>query len=138
MLGADKGLLEKNPLEHVRPPSGSPAERRVYVPVETVEQVLDACPNLWWRLLVVLARFAGLRTPSESLSLRWEDVNWAEGRLVVRASKTAHLAGRGCRAVPLFPEVRPWLEQAWEAAPEKAEYVFPDWLRKRALGPQGW
>jgi hypothetical protein len=37
------------------------------VPVADIERVIEACPNAYWRLLVALARFAGLRTPSESL-----------------------------------------------------------------------
>ncbi len=129
-----QGLLDKNPLEHVRHHGGDPATRRVYVPVEVVEKVLEACPDVWWRLLVVLARFAGLRVPSEPFSLRWEDIHWAAGRLLVTSSKTAHLAGRGYRAVPLFPELRPYLEQAWQQAPEGAEYVFPDPFRRRGQG----
>ncbi len=36
---------------------------------------LDAvCPNAYWRLLVVLCRYAGLRCPSEHFSLRLPNV----------------------------------------------------------------
>ncbi len=131
-------LLEKSPFEHVRHHGGDPGRRRVYVPVGSIQKVLQACGDPWWQLLVVLARFAGLRTPSESLSLRWEDIHWEENRMLVHASKTAHLPGRGCRAVPLFPEVRFYLEQARNHAEPQAEYVFPEHLRRRAQGPRGW
>lgn len=32
------------------------------------QPVIGHCPNVWWRLLVALARFGGLRTPSEPFS----------------------------------------------------------------------
>jgi hypothetical protein len=38
----------------------------------------------------------------------------------------------------MFPMLRPYLEEAWEVAPEGAEWVFPDNWRKRAMGPSGW
>jgi len=63
--------------------TGNPAERRCYIPAETVERLLSHCPNLVWRLLLVLARFAGCRAPSEPFSLKWSDVLWEEGRLVI-------------------------------------------------------
>jgi integrase-like protein len=85
-----------------------------------------------------LSRFAGLRVPSEALSLRWQDVDWELGRITVPSQKTEHLAGRGYRVIPLFPAVRPFLEAAWNEAPEGAEYILPDKYRSRAHGPGGW
>ena len=131
------GLIERNPFEHVRTRGGNPAERRAYVPVADALRLIEHAPNVWWRLLVALSRFAGLRVPSEALSLRWEDVDWADGRLVVRSPKTdAH--GKPWRVVPLFPLLRPHFEQAFEAAEEGAEYVFPEEYRRRAQGPASW
>ena len=40
--------------------------------------------------------------------------------------------------IPLFPTVRPYLEKAFEDAPEGAEFVLPEEYRKRATGPGGW
>jgi hypothetical protein len=40
--------------------------------------------------------------------------------------------------IPLFPELRPYLESAWDKAPEGAEYVIPEEYRRRAQGPAGW
>ncbi|GAB6166212.1 hypothetical protein JCM19992_22120 [Thermostilla marina] len=131
-LAVCEGALAANPFEHVRHKGGNPAERRSYVPREHVERVIRQCPNATWRLLVVLARYAGLRTPSEPFSLRWSDVLWDEDRLIVRSPKT------GDRAVPLFPEIRKWLTEAWEQAPDGAEYVIPEQMRQRAMGPHGW
>ncbi|HBB74015.1 MAG TPA: integrase, partial [Planctomycetaceae bacterium] len=47
---------------------------------ETIRDILDACPSVDWRLLVALARLAGLRCPSEIGALTWGDINWEKGR----------------------------------------------------------
>jgi len=46
--------------------------------------------------------------------------------------------GKGYRVIPLFADVRPYLEAAWDQAPEGAEYVFPEEYRRRAKGKHGW
>jgi len=73
--------------------------------------------------MFALARFGGLRTPSETLRLRWSDIDWAGNRFTVHASKTEHHAGGGVRIVPLFPELLPHLRDAFEAADDETEYV---------------
>src|SRR5215831_4638700 len=44
------------------------------------------------------------------------DVDWEQNRITVRSPKTEHIAGKESRAVPLFPELRPYLEAAFDAA----------------------
>jgi hypothetical protein len=88
--------------------------------------------------LIALSRFAGLRVPSEAMSLRWQDIDWDRGRITVPCPKLEHLAGRGYRVIPLFADVRPYLEEAWDRAPEGAKYVFAEEYRRRAHGKHGW
>ena len=132
-----KALLE-NPFEFVRHRPGDASERRAYVEVADVRRVIDHAPDNTWRLLIALSRFAGLRVPSEALSLRWGDIDWERGRVIVPVPKLEHLPGRGCRVIQLLADVRPYLEAAWDEAPEGAEYVFPDEYRRRAQGKDGW
>jgi len=131
-------LVEHNPFELVKHRRGDAAERRAYVPVADVLRLMDYCPNDTWRVLLALARFGGLRIPSEAFSLKWTDVDWERGRLAVPCPKTEHLPGRGYRVVPLFPLLRQYLDAAWAKAPEGAVYVIPDEYRRRAQGPGGW
>ena len=77
-----------------------------------------------WRLIFALSRFGGLRCPSEHLALRWSDVDWERDRIRVRSPKMERDEGRDCRHVPIFPELRPCLEQAWDEAREGAEFVI--------------
>ncbi len=131
------GHLTANPFRHVRQRPGDPSERRAYVPVSDTVVVIDHCPNVWWRLLVALARFGGLRTPSEPFSLTWGDVDWERNRLSVASPKTEH-AGKAHRVIPLFPLLRPHLEAAFDAAEEGTTYIFPEEYRRRGMGKRGW
>jgi hypothetical protein len=74
----DKRLIEKNPFIHreikvaVR---GNPA-RRQFIAREVIDRVLAVCEDdVQWQAIIALARFGGLRTPSETLALKWRDVD---------------------------------------------------------------
>lgn len=131
------GHVHANPWNHVRQRGGDPSDRRAYVPVVDAQRVIEHCPSVPWKLLVALARFGGLRVPSEAFSLTWGDVDWERGRLSVPSPKTEHL-GKPHRVIPMFPLLRPYLEAAYHEAPEGAVYIFSDDWRKRALGDDGW
>jgi integrase len=98
--------------------------REYFITRDMAQRVLDAYPDGEWRLMFVLARFGGLRTPSETLKLRWADVDWERARFTVHSTKTEHHEGGGVRIVPIFPELLPYLETQWDAAPEGAEFVI--------------
>jgi len=87
-------------------------------------KVLEACPDLQWQLLFALSRYGGLRCPSETLALEWSDIHWGESRMLVRSSKTEHHDGKGTRMVPIFPELLPYLEQAWDEAEPGTQFVI--------------
>jgi integrase len=119
-------LARENPFDHLRTPSEVNTARAFFVDRATTERTLAACPDHEWRLLLALARYGGLRTPSEPLALEWADVNWERERFRVVAPKTEHQDG-GERWVPLFPELRPYLEEAFEKAAPGAVHVITRW-----------
>ena len=120
------GMIGNNPFKSKRLPCSvrGNKERQFFVTPDMTEQILTACPDAEWRLLVSLARFAGLRTPSESLRLRWQDIDWERGRFTVHSPKTEHHSGHESRVVPLFQEVREPLMQVFEAAEDGAEFCI--------------
>jgi integrase len=130
-------MINASPFEGVSVKATMP-DRMHFISPEDTAKLLEACPSLDWRLIVVLSRFGGLRCPSEVLSLRWQDIDWAAGRLLVTSPKTEHHPGKDTRIIPLFPELRPILAEAFEAAPEGAVYVVNEKYRKAAMGPSGW
>lgn len=111
-----RALLAKNPFVGLKGTVGSNRERDYFIDRDTAAKVLDACPDAQWRLLFAMSRYGGLRCPSEHLALTWGDVNWAEGRMLIRSAKTEHHEGKGSRLVPIFLELRAYLEQVWDEA----------------------
>jgi len=120
-----KRLLAENPFADIKGCTvKANRSREHFVTREVAEKVLAECPDSEWQLIFALARFGGLRTPSETLLLRWGDVDWANGRLLIRSPKTEHHEGKDSRLVPIFPELRSHLEAAWDCAPDGANFVI--------------
>ena len=119
-------LLQVNPFQELKVGGKVNKKRQHFVTEDISQKVLDACPDAEWRACFALARYGALRIPSEIRELKWVDIDWANDRFHVHASKTEHHDGDGDRLPPLFPEVRSALEELWKHAPEGAVYVLPD------------
>lgn len=105
----DDHLTDENPFTAVKISLTSDKSKNRFITYETALALLDACPDQEWRTLFALCRFGGLRNPSETLALRWSDINWERGRFKIHASKTKRY-GKGERVAPLFPELRTELD----------------------------
>ena len=119
-----KQIISRNQFEGVRISAVSNNERRVFIARDTVNRVLDACPDWQWRTIFALARFGGLRCPSEVALLTWSDVHWDADRFTITSPKTKRY-GKGSRVVPLFPELRQYLDEAFAMAGEGEHWVVP-------------
>ncbi len=120
-----KRLLTDNPFEDLPSCVQVNEDRTHTISVDVIERVIDAAPDSEWRLILALARFGGLRTPSEVFALKWGDIDFVAGRIQVPEPKVEHHAGRGRRTAPLFPELRPYLEESFEAASDGRGRVSP-------------
>ena len=129
-------LIPENPFSEVQSPAIGVADRQRFISQAETTALWEACPDHHWRMILALSRYGGLRTPSETLSLRWQDINWEKNRIVVQSPKTKR-HGKPTRTIPLFPELREHLETSFELAPEGAVYVVDERFRK-ALRPDGW
>lgn len=109
-----EGYLRRNPFAHLASRRQTKRTRYHFVTRATVEKLLKACPDAQWRLIVALARYGGLRCPSEHLALTWGDVDLDEGTMAVTSPMTERHDGQAIRVVPIFPELRPYLEAAFE------------------------
>lgn len=108
-------LITENPFADMkRCTVGANRDRDFFVTREMAQRVIDACPSAEWRLIFALSRFAGLRCPSEHAELKWSDIDWQRNRMVVRSPKTSHHDGKESRIVPIFAELRPFLEDAFD------------------------
>ena len=119
-------LIKNNPFKSKgQPVTIRPNPNRFfYVTAEMGVKVLEACPDAQWRLLFGLARWGGLRCPSEVLRLSWQDVDFENNRFTVHATKTEHNADAGIRTVPMFPELRPLFQDAFDNAKEGDVYCI--------------
>lgn len=127
-----KKLIPESPFQEVKIPSQSNKSREEFISLETTEKVIEAAPDAEWRLIIALARYGGLRTPSETFSLRWSDIHWDRDRFTVHNPKLAHLPGGGIRQVPLYPELRRYLEESLELAPDGVDDVIRRYRDPRA------
>ncbi len=109
-------LIAANPFAEVESPSQANEERFYFVSRAETERLIEACPDVQWRLIVALSRYGGLRCPSETLALTWDCVDWERNRIRIPSPKTERYKGKASREIPLFPELRPHLEEAFDLA----------------------
>jgi len=120
-----KRVLVANPFDGQPTASRGNPKREYFVTLEEAAAVLAAIPDVGYRLVFALARYGGLRSPTEVQTLKWADVQWAQQRFTVHAAKTEHHADAGIRVVPIFDELYPHLLAAFEAAEDGAIYCCP-------------
>lgn len=121
----EASLITKNPFMGQSVAVRANPARFFYVTQEMALKVLTACPDSQWRLIFGLARWGGLRCPSEIIRLKWQDIDFEHNQFRVHALKTEHHADSGIRTVPMFPELKPLFQDAFDEAPEGAVYCVP-------------
>ena len=107
-------LIDQSPFADQKGGSEANKDRQHFVDRQVTAAVLAACPDHDWRVIFALARYAGLRCPSEVTAIRWDDILWDKKRLRIRSPKT------GLRFCPIFPELLPILEAAYDDAADGA------------------
>ena len=110
----DREIISRNPFAKLKS-SVLSSNRSRYVGPDEAAAVLEECHTVAWRCLFGLARFAGLRTPSETHRVTWADVNWERRLLTVYASKT-----KMSRIVPITADLFPILQAAFDEASDGA------------------
>ena len=98
-LAVNVGWLSRNPFEKVFGSVEVNLNRQVYVDREMIGKVMACCRDDYDRLLLALARFGGLRIPSEIRHLRYSDFT----ENVIRIHQDTKT---GAREVPFFGEIR--------------------------------
>jgi integrase len=127
-----KKIIDANPFQDVKGSKQTNKSREYFVERETIGKVIDECPDYEWRLIAALSRYGGLRCPSEHLALRWDAIDWERDRMTVTSPKTEHHEGGESRVVPIFPELRPFLAEAFEQAEPGSEYVITRYRAKNS------
>jgi integrase len=103
--------------------------RQSYIPKATIEKIIQEATSSEARALIALARFCGLRVPSEPLAITWADIDWENRRIrVPYATKT------GQRTLPMF-EAEGYLRSLYDHSQEGSSYVF---TRARSSAATTW
>ena len=94
-------LIDRNPFSSKRISTSLPKpKQKEFVEHEFAAKIIDHLPDAQWRLLFALARWGGLRIPSEPRLLTWNDVNWDELNITVASPKTERHEGHEQRVIP--------------------------------------
>lgn len=117
-------LAASNPFAGVKAGHQANEARKCYVAPDLIDRIIESTPDREWRVIIALARYGGLRTPSETYRLRWGDIDWARGTIRVTVPKLEHHERLGTRTIPLFPELRSRLLELFAEAPEGSQYVI--------------
>ncbi len=127
----DDGLLSRNPFADLPSTVRSNKDRKKYVPMSDFQLVLNQAPDPKWKLLMLLARVAAFRVPSEVATLRWSDIDVSKKRILVRSPKTEHHQHHESRLLPLFESIETALTEHRDDLVQSGSYkeagrVFED------------
>ena len=112
----ERGYLDQPPFQNFK--GGSKTGRRHYVEASDIRMAITNCGDDDLRIIIALARFAGLRIPSDLRQLTWDRVNWERNVMTVYSPKTDSE-----RVVPIFPDLRTELDYQWEKHGDKSSHV---------------
>jgi integrase len=134
-FAVDCGYLSKSPFAKVKGGPTTTPERVYYVTYEEIELAIGACgDDVELAGVLALARYAGLRIPSEIRELRFTDFDascFSTGEGLFRVP----LSGKtGTRRVPLFRELVPYLKAIREKSKPEQEFVFEKYRSDRNVG----
>lgn len=121
-VAVDKRWLTANPFDGVQTKVKAPKDRNKLIDLDTAERILNEITDPRFRLVFALCRFGGMRTPSEPFGLKWDQFNWEDSTLTFYSPKT-----RSWRTIPLFAEMRPYIDEVYHSAEEGENRVFGDW-----------
>lgn len=117
-------LIADNPFTGIDSRVKCNKARQFFITRAMADTVIAACPDAQWRLIFALSRYGGLRCPSETLSLKWGDIDFDRGRIRVPSPKTERYEGQEERIIPLFPELREPLMDAFTQAEPGTNFVI--------------
>ncbi len=110
------GWVDKNPFVGLPASVRENPSRDHYVEASTIESLIKLAECDQFKAVLSLARFGGLRCPSEVVGLTWGDVDFTKKSIRIISSKTEHHADGGLRLRPMFPELVAPLEKLRDLA----------------------
>lgn len=134
----EKRWIPLNPFTGMRGWTESNRDRDHYVSRGDTEKLLAAAdPQM--RLLIAIARYGGVRCPSEAAPFQWDWIHWENGTMRIRAPKTERYPDGSQRTTPISADLRQHLDDAWAIAESNQPLLLPDLqLSANALSKRLW
>ncbi len=125
------GWIQENPFSHLRGCSETDRSRFYYVKPQEAQTVLAACPNTRAKLIFALGRWGGLRIPSGLSQIRRWGIDWETGKIIINSPKLTSKFNQDhglfhVRAIPIWPEIQPILQNYLAEMPEEQDQLFPE------------
>jgi len=117
-----KNWLHANPFPGVGRQEEANYAKRFFVDPPLFLRVLREARNQEFRAILVLARFGGLRCPSEIQPMRWSQIDPNRKTILVMSPKTKRYARGGERTIPLFQEILGEIGKL----PRRDDLLFPN------------
>ena len=124
----DNEILTKNPFKGIATSINANEEKQQFIQAKTVRDAIMHAPDAEFAAIIALARFGGLRTPSEFRHLKHGHFVMAAETptFTIYCQKTVH-TGKKTRVAPVFTELRPYLAAIISSDPAKTDqFVFSD------------
>lgn len=125
-LAVEKRWIRTNPFKNMKGWVDVNPERQFYIEPDVANEILKTIDSVEFKLIFALGRWGGLRLPSEGRELKWTDIHWDRDVFTVFSPKLKRYELKKTREVPIFHQLRPYLDAAWETAEERCtDYVCP-------------
>lgn len=125
-------VLAENPFDGLSATVTANPDREYFLSAEDARKCITAAKDRQWKTIIALCRFGGLRNPSETLSLTWDNIDTATWKtMTVLSPKTEHHQGKGWRTIPIFPHLLPYLQNAWREREQLPEDRRSKWVVTR-------
>ena len=99
-------LFAENPFIDLKIGASVNRTRDAFISPELAKTVISKCPDNDWKVIFPLARYTGLRTPREVLTLKWSDIDWTERKIRIDSPKNGAAMLPVVRRTPPSPAGR--------------------------------
>lgn len=124
-LARKQRLITENPFAEIPCNTIAAPARFKFISAEDTRKVMDQAPDIEWRVVIAMARWGGVRIPSELTGFRWDHILWDAKRIIILQPKLERYKDKKERQIPLFPELDEVLTEALDLIGETSEYVLP-------------
>ena len=99
-------------------------DRQHQVSAEACQTIIAHATDNEQKLIFALARWCACRIPSELLPITWSCVDWEKEKILLRAPKQKKHEWKHERWVPIWPEVRKYLDVQYFEEHHDTEFVI--------------